>query len=428
MNLDEQGEDEIYQRLEMRILHIFDDYGTPGERALPGEGSVSSIVYYLAKYAVVKGHDVTILERDHGTLPETEIIDGIKFVRIKAGNLSAPPYRLIQSPTGLLKLLSDGYSVARKLQKFVKENNFDAIHVHFPFASSILITLNKELREKIVYTAHIGEETKRFNLSSKLPLALKIFSPDLYLMKRVKKNVVLNEPLKLKLVSKGFTEERLKVIPNGVAVDEYGGFSDEEIGGIKEKYGMTGKTTVLFVGTITPRKGVETLIKAAELLVNSYGQRDVLFLLVGNLSLDKEFGEKEKEYVKSHNLDIYIKFTGFVSREDLKVLYIACDFLILLSFEEGFAVALTEAMSSGKPLIGTNVGGIPMQVKDGWNGFLVEPNNEQQIADKMKYLVDHPVERERMGRNSRILAEEKFDWSKIIKSYLQVYEEMLDES
>lgn len=410
--------------MQMRILHIFDDYGTPEERALPGEGSVSSIVYYLAKYAAERGHEVTILERDHGILPESEIVNEINFVRIKERKLPAPPYNLIKSPIGLLKLLSDGFSVARKLNKSIKETEFDVIHVHFPFAVNILLALNKEIREKMICTAHIGEEKKRFNLDSKSPLILRLFSPDLYLMRRVKKSVVLNQPLKSKLILKGIREECLEVIPNGVDVEGYGKFSEEEIGRIKKKYGIVEKTTVMFAGTITPRKGVETLIKAADVTINQFKLRSVLFLLVGNLTLDEEFVKKVKEYVNIHNLKNNVKFAGFVSSEDLKVLYTSCDIFVLPSFDEGFGVVLTEAMASGKPLIGTNIGGIPMQVKDGWNGFLVEEGNERQLAEKIRRLMFHPVERERMGKNSRKLAEEKFNWDKVAEKYLEIYEEI----
>ena len=408
----------------MKILHIFDDYGTPGERAFPGEGSVSSIVYYLAKYAVKMGHEVKILERDHGVLPEKEDIDGIRFVRFRAGKLPAAPYRLIKSPIGFFRLLVDGFRVARKVGRFIAENEFNVIHIHFPFAVSILVTFNKKIREKVVYTAHIGEETKRFNLASGLPLALRFFSPDLYLMRRARKSVILNEPLKSKLALKGIREDSLEVIPNGVEVEDYRVFSEDEINRVKEKYDVTGRTTVMFAGTITPRKGVETLMKAAEIVINQQSRRDVLFLLVGNLSIDKDFAEKTKEYVRNRSLESNVKFTGFVSCEELGVLYAACDIFVLPSFEEGFGLVLTEAMASGKPLIASNVGGIPMQIKDGWNGFLVEPGNDKQLAEKIVHLLDHAAERRVMGSNSRRLAEREFDWKKIAKKYIEIYEEI----
>jgi glycosyltransferase involved in cell wall biosynthesis len=70
------------------------------------------------------------------------------------------------------------------------------------------------------------------------------------------------------------------------------------------------------------------------------------------------------------------------------------------------------------------VGGIPMQIKEGWNGFLVEPRNVKQLTEKLRYLVENEGERTRMGRNSRRLAEEEFDWDKVSEKYLKIYEEI----
>ena len=405
----------------MRILHIFDDYGTPGEKALPGIGSVPSVVYYLAKYTAKKGHDVTILERGHDKNdPEEEYIDGIRYVRIRAEKLPAAPYKLIKSPTGLMRLLSDNVRMALKINKFLKKENFDVIHVHFPFAACVLININRKIREKMVYTAHIGEEKKRFGLDSKLSL-LKLFSPDLYLMKRVKKSVVLNENIKSLLVAKGLKDEKLEAIPNGIDVNEFN-VSKDEIERVKEKYKLNG-VTVMFAGTITPRKGVDRLVKAAEMILKD--RKDVTFLLVGNLKLDEGFANRVVKYVKDKGLDRNIRFTGFVPYEDLKTLYSACDIFVLPSLEEGHGIVLTEAMASGKPLISSNVGGIPMQIRDGWNGFLVEPGNERQLAEKIRHLIENEEERERMGKNSRKLAEEKFSWEKIADRYVEVYENII---
>lgn len=403
----------------MRVLHIFDDYGTPGERALVGQGSVPTVVYYLAKYAARK-HDVTVLERNHGTLPKEEFIDGIRYVRIDADKLPAAPYKLIKSFSGLTRLVRDTFDVARKENRFImEEEDFDVVHVHFPFASSILVNLNRKLRDKMVYTAHIGEERKRFALDSSAPLALKLFSPDLYLMKRIRKSVVLNEPLKEKLVEKGIEKEKLEVIPNGVNVEEFND-SGEEVERVRKKYGLEG-VTVMFAGTVTPRKGVLQLIRAGEILKLD---RDVHFLIVGNTDLDREYAQKAMEYAKSGGVNA--KFTGFIPYEDLKTLYSACDIFVLPSFEEGDPIALKEAMASGKPLIGSRIGGIPMQIRDRWNGFLVEPRNEEQLAKKIRYLVENEEERVRMGRNSRKLAEEEFNWEMISGKYLKVYEELLN--
>ncbi|MCS7138832.1 MAG: glycosyltransferase family 4 protein [Crenarchaeota archaeon] len=125
--------------------------------------------------------------------------------------------------------------------------------------------------------------------------------------------------------------------------------------------------------------------------------------------------QRVMEYVEEKKVNA--KFTSFVPYEDLKALYLACDIFVLLSLEEGFGVVLTGALASGKPLIGSSVGGIFMQIRSGWNGFLVEPANEKQLADKIKYLMDNEKERVNMGRRSRTFAKEWFDWRKIAGRY-----------
>jgi len=408
----------------MKIVHVYDGH----ERVFPGEGSTPSIVYYLAKYTAKKGYDVTVLERRWKGLDYEEEIKGVKFIRFDIGicsNISNKelPHDAIRNPLKSSKFILDRYVFALKANKYLKENDFDVIHIHLPFASNILINLDKELRNRMVYTAHVGEERKRFALDSSAPFLLRIFSPDLYLMKRFKKTVILNEPLRDKLISKGIDRSKIEVIPNGIEVKDFN-TSKREINKIKEKYGLTEKIIVMFAGSITPRKGVHHLVRAAEKILKNNKYKDVIFLLVGEMTPDKEFAMKVVDYVRTNSLEKNIKFTGFIPYEDLKALYSACDIFVLPSFEEGDPIALKEALASGKPLVGTNVGGIPMQIIDGWNGFLVEPGNENRLAEKIKYLIDDKEERERMGKNSRKLAEKKFDWEKITEEYLRVYEEI----
>jgi glycosyltransferase involved in cell wall biosynthesis len=114
--------------------------------------------------------------------------------------------------------------------------------------------------------------------------------------------------------------------------------------------------------------------------------------------------------------------------DDLKALYRVSDIFVypLLGYG-GVAISLLEAMAAGLPLIATNIGGLPTQVRDGWNGFLVEPANEKQLAEKIKYLIDHPEERIKMGINSRKLAEGEFNWDKIAEKYIEVYKKVLSQ-
>ena len=81
-----------------------------------------------------------------------------------------------------------------------------------------------------------------------------------------------------------------------------------------------------------------------------------------------------------------------------------------------------EAMASGKPVVGTKVGTMPVWIKNGQNGFLVDPEDERQLAARIKYLIDNPSEAKEMGAYGRKLTEEQFSSDMIAERLLQVYQ------
>ena len=410
----------------MKIVHVYDGH----ERVSIGEGSSPYIVYNIAKYTAAMGHDVTILERRWEGLDYKEEIEGIKFERINLSIGSSAPYEeipqdVIKRPTGLLRFILDRTEFAFKAYKYLRRNDFDIILVHLPFAAVILVTLSRKLRKKMIYGEFIGEAKKRLKLGSSkdIPLLFKFFSPDLYLMKRVRKVVMQNERVLSELVSSGKIEpEKVTAISLGVETSVFN--PDINAGNIKERYGLNDKTIVLFVSTFIPRKGVEYLVRAANIVINQMNYKDVLFLLKGRVP-EKEYLKVIYKLIEKYKLEENVRMMqDYLPNEELKRLYVASDIYVLPSLEEPCPTSLLEPLACGKPLIGTNVGGIVTMIKNGWNGFLVEPANEKQLAEKIKYLIDHPEKWEEMGRNSRKLAEDEFDWRKIADRYLEVYEEV----
>ena len=415
----------------MRIIHVYDGH----ERVFPGEGSTPSVVYYVAKYTAKKGYDVTVLERRWKDLPYEEEIEGIKFIRYDVNvcsNISNKelPHDAIKNPFKLSKFILDRFIFALKANKYLKENNFDIIHVHVPFAANFLIHLNKSLRNKMVYTAHIGQEEIRLpNLvkdkSAKPPILLRILSPDWHLMKRIAKITVMHEGLAKKLVQCGFREVNVHVIPHGIDLADFDNIDSSKIKNVQERFISNDKVNILFATTVTPHKGVEYLVKAANILINKHGL-DIRFILAGETNIDEEFVEKIQRYIERNGLTENVIFTGFLPYEDLKALYLLSDIFVypLLGYG-GVAICLLEAMTASLPIIATNIGGLSTQVKDGWNGFLVEPRNEKQLADKIRYLVENDEIRKEMGENSRKLVEKEFSWEKIAEKYVKVYKKLI---
>jgi len=84
------------------------------------------------------------------------------------------------------------------------------------------------------------------------------------------------------------------------------------------------------------------------------------------------------------------------------------DIFVLPSLREGLPLAILEAMACGKPVIATNVGGIPEVLKDGENGILVSPKDPEALYRAMNELLDNRKKREKMGRKGKRVCDESF--------------------
>ena len=107
--------------------------------------------------------------------------------------------------------------------------------------------------------------------------------------------------------------------------------------------------------------------------------------------------EKAKEYIKQNKLDNIAFYQGWVSGKNKIELLNRADAYVLPSYNEGLPVSILESMSYHLPIISTNVGGIPEIVKDGVNGFIIEPGNKKGLKEAIDHLLFNRKLREKMG-------------------------------
>jgi glycosyltransferase involved in cell wall biosynthesis len=170
------------------------------------------------------------------------------------------------------------------------------------------------------------------------------------------------------------------------------------------------------VANLRPMKGLSYLIEAARLVLDKHP--DVTFVVVGR-ELVKGYLQELEQEAERLGIRERLLFTGF--RQDALQVISAFDIFTLPSLWEGFGIVLLEAMALSKPLVGTNVGGIPEVIDDGRNGFLVEPRNPGQLAQKLLELLNNETMRHQMGQNSAITVREKFSIQETVKATEQVY-------
>ena len=92
--------------------------------------------------------------------------------------------------------------------------------------------------------------------------------------------------------------------------------------------------------------------------------------------------------------------------------------IIQKSTKEGFCLAVTEALWKGTPVVASNVGGIPAQIKDGENGFLLEPKDLEGFADRIIHLLKNPSEAKSMAEKAKETVRQKFLITRLLSDYL----------
>jgi L-malate glycosyltransferase len=300
----------------------------------------------------------------------------------------------------------------------IERNEIDIIHAHFAYPEGFVGLLAKKRTGKpLIVTVHgydiliestigYGERlNKRINkiVSSVLKNADAVIAAS---------NATFNEVSKI--IDRN---DKVHLIPNGVDVQKFNPF----INGcdIKEKLGIGADSMIFALRSHEPKYGLEYLIRAASVVKQD--RADVTFVIGG----DGPLRQYHEQLANKLNLRSKIIFTGRIPQEDAPFYYAASDIVVVPSLQEAFGLVATEAMASGKPVIGTNVGGIPDQVIHGNTGFLVNPRNPAEIAEKILWLVNNPLAAKNMGNNGRKVAEDKFDLKDRINRITSLYQQIL---
>jgi N-acetyl-alpha-D-glucosaminyl L-malate synthase BshA len=213
--------------------------------------------------------------------------------------------------------------------------------------------------------------------------------------------------------------QKIQVIPMGVESEKYQklNFAD-----MKQKIGT--KHIILNVGRLIDWKGTIHLIDAIPMVLQH--APDTRLLIIGSGP------EKEHLVQRTHELSLEekVKFLGKVNDDDLVAYYHVADVFVLPSVNksgktEGLGVVLLEAMASGCPVIGSNVGGIPDIITDCENGFVVPERDSIQLAERIVRLLLDTELRETFRKNGYNKIKESFSWDRISNQFASVYQQVL---
>ncbi|HBU68837.1 MAG TPA: hypothetical protein DEE98_00460 [Elusimicrobia bacterium] len=298
-------------------------------------------------------------------------------------------------PIGILKLLY----IARK-------EHVDIIHAHQGkvFWPCIIAKLLSGGRIGVVFHRH-AQLAHRFYSRGHYKIADKVIA----ISKAVASGLIQREKV---------PAGKVEVVYNGTDFDRFSGAVSGET--VRKQYGLSGKTVIGTAAAMNyPKgKGQKYLIEAAKTLTAKYD--NLIFLIVGTGPMLGDF----KEYAKALGVADKIIFAGQQSKVEEYIA--AMDIFCLLSWDtEGFGQVVVEAQALGKPVIATNVGGIPEAFEDGMGGILIEPENTAAVVEAVSKLLDNPRKASEMGRAGQSFVYKNFSLSLMVSKIGRIYQDIL---
>jgi len=186
---------------------------------------------------------------------------------------------------------------------------------------------------------------------------------------------------------------------------------------------------ILSVGRISPIKDYETLIEAANILVNKQGRRDLQFVIVGNVLIasDQGYFEHLQEMVAAYGLTDHLSFVGAVPHREMPTYYQKCDVLVNLCPTGGLDKAVLEGMACEKPVIVRNKAFVPLLGK--WKkDLLCKGQNAQELVDKLESVTIMNDESLRMlGEGMRRFVEEEHSVNGLMEKLVSVFRQLTEE-
>ncbi len=376
----------------MRIAHVTTFYS-------PAIGGVKQVVEEIAERQVKKGHEVHVYTSDWDKKRRIKrkegIIKGVHVHRckhiIKVANFS------LFFPSFFFKLL---------------KKDFDIIHSHvFGHPHFVLSAIAAKLKKTShIHTTHCPWTDAFRSLAGRIGVIISynFFSKIAF---KLTDKVIVITPWEKKFIKKfGGKENQIEIIPNGMSKDF---FKKKKNNDFKKKFNIKTKFLVLFFGRLNITKAPDKFVEIAKLILKK--QKNVTFVIRGP---DEGMKEKVKRLIKNENKILLLSETR--NRNEIIKMYQSADVYVLPSYREGLPLTLFEAMASGMPIVASPVNGIPYEIKDKKNGFLVKYGENYKFKEKIIELLKNKKLRDRISKNNLKKAK-NYDWEIITKKTMKVY-------
>jgi glycosyltransferase involved in cell wall biosynthesis len=378
----------------MKIAHVCPFY-------TPAIGGVKQVVEELAKNQIKNGNEVHVYtsdwDKEKRVKIKDEIIEGVHIHRCKH-ILRVANFATIW-PSIFLKILKEDFDI-------IHSHVFG--HMHFFFAA--LAAKLKKIPH--VHTTHCPWTDAYRSIPGRIGVFLSYNLFSRFASKLISKFIAIT-PWEIDFIKKfGGSDNQIVVIPNGMDKSFFKKIKNNDF---KTRHGIKGRL-VLFFGRLNITKGPEQFVEIAKIIIKK--RKDIVFVIRGP---DEGMREIVKKAIGDEKRILLLE--EIRDRSEILKMYQAADVFVLPSYREGLPLTLFEAMSSGLPIVASPVNGIPFEMKDPENGFLVQYGNNEEFAKKILKFLDDKKLADKISK-SNIKKAQSYRWDDINKRTLELYKDL----
>jgi len=380
----------------MKIAHVCPYYS-------PAICGIKQVVEELAKRQVKEGNEVHVYTSDWDKSKriktKEETINGVHIHRCRH-ILKVSSFATIW-PSIFFQLL---------------ESDFDVIHSHgFGHVHFVLSALAARLKKTPhIHTTHCPWTDAHRSFSGKIGVFLSYNFLSKIAIKFTDKIIAIT-PWEINFIKKyGGEDSKIVIIPNGMGNSFFKKINNNDF---KKKNKIKGKIA-LFFGRLNITKGPDKFVEIGKLVLKE--KKGITFVIRGP---DEGMKETVKKLIGKEKNIILLEETR--DRKEIIKMYQASEIYILPSYREGLPLTLFEAMASGLPIVASPVNGIPYEMKEPENGFLIKYGNNEEFKKKIIKLLENPALRKRISKNNLKKARQ-YDWDIINRKIIEVYKEIIN--
>ncbi|MDH5363275.1 MAG: glycosyltransferase family 4 protein [Aigarchaeota archaeon] len=363
----------------------------------------------LARTLAAKGNEVHVLTLDFPGSPSYEVDGGanIHRVRCEVGN-----------PNFLVWVFLFNHFLEKEIGELDRNiGGFDVIHMNDWMTAPVAIAAKHTLERTLVATMHSTEIGRSQGIHS--ADSYTIHGMEWWLTYEASRVIVCSKSM-IDEVSRAFNlpAGKLDAVNNAIDVEKFKQYVNREA--VRARFGFSpDDDVVLFVGRLTPQKGLGYLIKAIPTV--TYGHPKVRLLVVGDGWMRSELEEAASALPDKWR----IIFTGYIPDNELLQVFRCADVFVVPSVYEPFGIAALEGMAAGVPVVVSKVGGLAEIVEHDRTGVHVYPRNPDSIAWGIDRVLSDRSYAERLVNKAREVIERGYTWDAVADKTLRIYERAL---